>query len=50
MAYQKKVYRNGKSRGGIKGTTVDSSFGAAGNRSTSKKNYPRNDLIVVKKK
>lgn len=39
MAYQKKRYRNGQSRGGIKGQACDTSFGSPRNLNKSKKNY-----------
>lgn len=41
MAYLKKKYRSGQSRGGVKGVTVDSSFGAPGNKNGAKKDYHR---------
>lgn len=41
MAYTKKKYRSGQSRGGVKGRTVNTSFGAPGNLNKSKKNYKK---------
>lgn len=49
MSYQKKVYRNGKKRGGVEGKSVDTGFGAPGNLHTSKKNYPKVELKETKK-
>jgi len=45
MAYQRKQYRNGKPRGGVKGSCVDSGFGSATNRNRSKKNYKGRDSL-----
>jgi len=49
MAYQKKVYRNRKSRGGVEGQCVDSGFGRPGNLNKSAKRYVKNPLVGADK-
>lgn len=44
MSNRKKCYRNNTKRGGIEGLKVDTSFGNASNKNTTKKNYPKNAL------
>ena len=43
MARRRSHYLNGKTRGGIKGVKVDTSFGAPGNRRKSAHDYSKND-------
>lgn len=43
MAYQRKQYRNGSSRGEATGKASDTAFGAPGNLNKSKKSYVRRE-------